>query len=129
MAENIPVSLEPVHLQRYDSNRHPTIMKPLNDSDLDQLLRAAATSATAPPGFQRDVWRMIEATAPDDWKSRVWQAIERSLAYLALPRMAIATCTAIALTGAWIGTKTSTPVPTNEVSYVQSISPFSHSHH
>ena len=98
----------------------------MNDSELDTLLLACGTPVRPPQGFQRDVWCRIETAEFAGWKVRLDQALDRLFGIIALPPVAVATCTVMVLAGAWFGLKTASPDAPNEIAYVQSISPFAH---
>ena len=100
----------------------------MNDSELDQLLKTCDTSATVPAGFTRDVWSRIEAAELTDWKPRADRMLDRVLGLFALPPVAVATCTAMVVLGAWLGLQPASSNPSTEVSYIQSVSPFAHNH-
>lgn len=100
----------------------------MNDSELDQLLQQCDPAVPSPAGFTRDVWLRIEAAEPSGWQARVDFLLERLLGFFALPPVAVATCTAMVVAGAWLGMQSATPVPSGELSYIQSVSPFAHSH-
>jgi hypothetical protein len=101
----------------------------MNDSELDQLLKAAGTPAQPAAGFQRDVWFRIQAAETNGWKPRLDGILERFLGLFALPPVAIATCAVMVLGGAWFGLESGKSNPTGELSYVQSISPFAQTDH
>ena len=96
----------------------------MNDSRLDQLLRSAGTPIQTAEGFQRDVWFRIEAAETQGFKPRIDEILERFLGFFALPPVAITTCAAMVIVGAWFGLEAGKSNPAGEVSYVQSISPF-----
>lgn len=98
----------------------------MNDSQLDQLLRDSSPAIETPADFRRDVWHRIEASEVSGWKPAFAAWLGSFLSRLALPRVALATCTAAILAGAWIGMTTGNPQSDGKVAYVRSISPFAH---
>ena len=100
----------------------------MNDQELDQLLRSAAVPAPQAPDFQHRVWSRIEMAELAGWRARLGRTMDRVLGFLALPRVAVATCLAMVAAGAWLGTESETTDHRGEVAYVQSISPFAQSH-
>lgn len=100
----------------------------MNDSELDQLLKAAGTPAMPPADFQREVWFRIEAEESDGWKTRMNRILERMLGCFALPSVAVATCSVMVVVGIWFGMKSGDAKPNGEFAYVQSISPFAQSY-
>ncbi len=104
-------------------------MYPMNDSEFDQRLRDSSLPVAVPATFTRDVWRRVATTDASGWWPRAARLIEPWLGILALPPVAVTTCAATVILGAWFG-RTPTPTnPTLEVAYIQSVSPFSHLHH
>ena len=96
----------------------------MNDTELDQLLKDCGAAVRLPASFQRDVWSRVAAAELTGWKARMDQFMERVLGFLALPSVAIATCAAMVMVGAWFGM---TPQPSQasaEIAYIQSVSPF-----
>ena len=100
----------------------------MNDSDLDQLLKDCAAPVHAPPGFTRDVWLRVETAETASRKPRAARLLERLFAVIALPPVAVATCTAMVVAGAWFGLTPEKSNPSTEVAYIQSVSPFAHTH-
>ncbi|MCU0752200.1 MAG: hypothetical protein MUF86_00625 [Akkermansiaceae bacterium] len=100
----------------------------MNDSDLDQLLGSAQTTVTPPAGFRREVWLRIEAAEAKAWKPRLRLLAERFFNWLALPPVALATCSVMLAAGVWAGLESGNPAPQGEMSYIQSISPFAQTH-
>lgn len=100
----------------------------MNDSELDQLLQATSANVPLPTGFQREVWSRIETADADALKPRISRFIERFLGYFALPPVAVATCTAMVLAGAWFGLQSKDAAPVDKLAYIESISPFAHTH-
>lgn len=100
----------------------------MNDSELDQLLKAATADVPLPAGFQREVWSRIEAADARAWKPRINRAMERFLGFFALPPVAVATCTGMVLAGAWFGLQSKDAAPVDKLAYIESISPFAHTH-
>jgi hypothetical protein len=98
----------------------------MNDTELDHLLKAARTPAIPPSGFQRDVWLRIEAAESNGCKPRVNRMLEVFLGFFAMPPVALATCAAMVLIGAWFGMQPQDTGRSGETAYVQSISPFAH---
>lgn len=101
----------------------------MNDSELDQLLKSCDTPAPVPAGFARDVWSRIEAAELTGWKPRADRLLGRFLGWFALPPVAVATCTAMVVLGAWLGQQPARSNPSTEISYIQSVSPFAGNHH
>jgi hypothetical protein len=100
----------------------------MNDSELDQLLKDTNATVPLPADFQRDVWFRIEAAEANGWKPRANRMLERFLGFFALPPVAVATCTAMVMVGAWFGLESGKPGPAGQVAYVRSISPFAQAH-
>ena len=96
----------------------------MNDNELDQLLKSCDTPATVPAGFNRDVWARIGAAElPPN------RLLDRLFGWFALPPVAVATCTAMVILGAWLGLQPAHSNPSTELSYIQSVSPFADHHH
>ena len=100
----------------------------MNDSELDQLLRAVDTPLVVPASFQRDVWNRIGMEEANGWKFHLSQIMVRFFGFFALPPVAVASCAAMAVAGMWIGSVSERSAPSDEVAYIQSISPFAQSH-
>lgn len=100
----------------------------MNDSELDQLLKLAQIPVPIQAGFRRDVWLRIEAAEADIRKPRVSRLVERFFGWLALPPVAVATCSVMVAAGVWLGLESGNPAPQGEVAYIQSISPFAQTH-
>jgi hypothetical protein len=100
----------------------------MNDSELDKLLELAQTGVTPHAGFQREVWMRIEAAEAQPWKQRMKMLAERFLGWLALPPIALATCSVTLAAGIWIGLESGRPTPHGKVAYIRSISPFAQTH-
>lgn len=98
----------------------------MNDSELDRLLESAHTTVTPHAGFQRAVWLRIESAEAKAWNPRLNQIAERFFNWLALPPVALATCSVMLAAGIWSGLESGNPAPQGEMTYVQSISPFAH---
>ncbi len=96
----------------------------MNDSELDLLLMAAGTPAQPATGFKHDVWSRIEAAEESAANHGFARSLERFLGIFALPSVAVATCAATVIAGAWFGLKSAGHHPASEIGYVQSISPF-----
>jgi hypothetical protein len=96
----------------------------MNDTELDQLLKDCGAAVRLPASFQRDVWSRVATAELTGWKVRMAQLMERLLGFLALPSVAVATCAAMVVVGAWFGM---TPQPSQasvEIAYIRSVSPF-----
>jgi len=100
----------------------------MNDTELDQLLKAVDTPLVIPASFHRDVWNRIGAEEANGWKFHLNQIVARFFGYFALPRVALASCAVMAVAGMWIGSVSERSAPSDEVAYIQSISPFAQSH-
>lgn len=100
----------------------------MNDSELDQLLKDCRPPVQVPAGFTRDVWLRIETAESAAWKPRASRVLERLLGVFALPPVAVATCAAMVVVGAWIGLHPAQSDPATEMAYIQSVSPFAHAH-
>lgn len=100
----------------------------MNDIELDQLLRAVGAPTMPPASFQRDVWLRIEAGESIGWKPHLNRIASRFFDFFALPPVAVASCAAMVLVGVWFGTESARTNQSDEVAYVQSISPFAHTH-
>jgi hypothetical protein len=96
----------------------------MNDSELDRLLESAHTTVTPRDGFQREVWLRIEAAESNAWKPRLSLLAECFFNWLALPPVALATCSVMLAGGVWTGLESANPAPQGEMAYIQSISPF-----
>jgi hypothetical protein len=101
----------------------------MKDSDLDQLLKDCVTPVTPSASFTRDVWLRVEATELDTWQVRADRVMERFLGLFALPPVAVATCAAMVVVGAWFGLNPAQSARSAELAYIQSVSPFSQSPH
>ena len=100
----------------------------MNDSELDQLLKGCGSPLPVPAGFVRDVWLRVEAAESAAWEPRAFHLLERWLGVFGLPPVAVATCTAMVVAGAWFGLNPAASNPPTEVAYIQSVSPFAHTH-
>lgn len=100
----------------------------MNDSELDRLLDSTRISVMPHAGFQREVWLRIEAAETKTWKPRLDLIAERFFNWLALPPVAVATCSVMLAAGVWAGLESGNPAPQGEMAYIQSISPFSQTH-
>jgi hypothetical protein len=100
----------------------------MNDSELDQILGRAETTVTPDAAFQSEVWRRIEAVEANAWKPRLNHLTERFFNWLALPPVALATCSVMLAAGVWTGLASGNPPPEGEMTYIQSISPFAQTH-
>jgi hypothetical protein len=100
----------------------------MNDSELDQMLKASRAPVRPPASFQRDVWLRVETAEFAGWNAGASRLLERVLGFFALPPVAVATSVATVVAGAWFGLKSAPANPPNEVAYMQSISPFAHTH-
>ena len=100
----------------------------MNDSELDQLLKASRAPVPPPADFHREVWLRVEAAECAGWNTGASRLLERLLGFFALPSVAVATSVATVVAGAWFGLKSAPANPPDEVAYMQSISPFAHTH-
>ena len=100
----------------------------MNDSELDQLLKSMRTTVTPHAGFQREVWLRIDAAEAVSWKPRFKGIAERFFNWLALPPVAVATCSVMFAAGIWTGLESTNPASQGKMAYVQSISPFARTH-
>jgi hypothetical protein len=100
----------------------------MNDAELDRLLDSTRINVTPHAGFQREVWLRIEAVEAASWKPHIKRMAERFFNWLALPPVAVATCSVMLATGIWTGLESGNPAPQGEMAYIQSISPFSQTH-
>jgi hypothetical protein len=100
----------------------------MNDFELDQLLESAQTTVTPHAGFQREVWLRIEAAEAKVWKPRLNLITERFFDWLALPPVALATCSVMLAAGIWTGLEAGNTAPQGKMAYIQSISPFAQTH-
>lgn len=100
----------------------------MNDAELDRLLESTQTSVTPHVGFQREVWLRIEAAEAKAWKPSLTLIAERFFNWLALPPVALATCSVMLAAGIWTGLESGNPAPQGEMAYIQSISPFAQTH-
>ena len=93
----------------------------MNDSEFDDLLRAANSAPDLPDSFRRGVWNRIAKESIITSRSFSW------FEYFTRPATAaIMTVTTVSL-GLWLGSFRSDPANL-ELSYVKSISPFSSEH-
>lgn len=99
----------------------------MNDTELDQLLKDCGAAVRLPASFQRDVWSRVAAAESTGWKARMDQFMERVLGLLALPSVAVATCAAMVMAGAWFGMTPQPAQASAEIAYIQSVSPFAQS--
>lgn len=106
--------------------RLSTDPKPMNDSQLDHLLKTFG-SCHAPPGFSSDVWNRI-AAEPDSvgWLPAWKQFLTETFAQLSQPVAAFVTCAVFVVSGTLIGLGTRSESLPSEVQYIQSVSPFIH---
>ena len=100
----------------------------MKDSELDQLLELAQTNLTPQAGFQREVWLRIEAAESVTWRSGLRVLTERFFNWLALPPVAVATCSVMLASGIWMGLEAGDHASKGEITYIQSISPFAQTH-
>lgn len=99
----------------------------MKDNELDQLLRASATPAGVPATFQREVWARIEAEESMTFGFHLRRLMNGFGDLFAVPKIAIATCSAMILAGTMLGIKSARAELPGELSYIQSISPFAQS--
>ena len=100
----------------------------MNDFELDQLIRAVDTPTPPPASFQRDVWFRIKAEEANSWRPHLKRIVGSFFAFFTLPPVAVASCAAMVLAGVWFGAVTASTSQSDEVAYVQSISPFANTH-
>lgn len=100
----------------------------MNDSELDCLLESVQAAVIPHAGFQREVWLRVEAAEAKAWKPRLNLIADRFFNWLALPPVALATCSVMLAAGIWIGLESGNPAPQGEMAYIQSISPFAQTH-
>ncbi len=100
----------------------------MKDSELDRLLVSAHATVTPHAGFQREVWLRIEAAEAKALKPRLNLIAERFFNWLALPPVALATCSVMLAAGIWTGLESGNPAPQGEMAYIQAISPFAQTH-
>lgn len=100
----------------------------MNDSELDRILGSAQTIVTPHAGFQREVWRRIEAAETMRSKPLLTLLAERVFNWLALPPVALATCAVMLAAGVWTGLESANPSPQGEAAYIESVSPFARTH-
>jgi hypothetical protein len=105
----------------------PHASHPMNDTELDQLLKDCGAAVRLPASFQRDVWSRVAATELTGWKVRMDQIMRRVLGWLALPSVAVTTCAAMVMVGAWLGMTPQPAQASAEIAYIQSVSPFAQS--
>lgn len=102
---------------------HPT---PMNDDQLDQLLKSCGTRPT-PPGFHSAVWQRI-AAGPQSvgWMTRFMRLVDGAIGRLSQPHGALAACAASIAAGVLIGLGTRGESQPPELEYIRSVSPFLH---
>ena len=100
----------------------------MNDSDLDQLLTSSRSPVRLPANFQRDVWLRVEAAEFAGWNAGLRRTLERLFGFFALPPVAVATALVMVAAGTGLGLQARTADPPGEIAYLQSISPFAHTH-
>ena len=99
----------------------------MKDNELDQLLRASVTTAFVPATFQREVWARIEAEESMTFGFHLKRLMNGFWDLFAIPKIAVATCSAMILAGTMLGIKSARTELPGELSYIQSISPFAQS--
>ena len=100
-----------------------------DDLGLDDLLRSAKVEVPLPGTFQAEVWRRIAVAQEATFSARLAQWTESVFGALVRPAWAAAAVAVMASTGAWLGLKGPGDTSTDgRVAYVQSVSPFAHSH-
>lgn len=100
----------------------------MKDLELDKLLELAQVKMVPHGGFQREVWLRIEVAETKGCRPRLSQIAERLFTWLALPPVALATCSLMLAAGVWSGLESGNLAPQGKMAYVQSISPFAQSH-
>jgi hypothetical protein len=96
----------------------------MKDNELDQLLKAAVAPSRVPASFQREVWIRIAAEESMTYGFNLKRMLNGFLDLFAVPKIAVATCSAMILVGSLLGiVSVRTDLP-SELSYVESISPF-----
>ncbi|GAA5483980.1 hypothetical protein [Haloferula sargassicola] len=96
----------------------------MNNDPLDDLLRAAAQEPPLSEGFRSEVWTRIayaEQRSVASW-------FHRALASLVRPLPAALTVAATVVIGAWLGLASTPTAEDAQLSYAESISPFSQEH-
>ena len=95
-----------------------------DDADLRRILHEAHPPVELPPGFQRAVWRRIEAAGRESATGGSW--LESLLAKLLRPAFAMAAITVLAIAGAGVGTRAAQSELNDQARarYVSSVSPF-----
>lgn len=98
----------------------------MNDSQLDHLLKSCTAQQT-PQGFHTDVWNRI-AVEPTSagMLSALHRLFSEIFTRLSQPAAAFATCAVFVTVGSLIGIDSRPELPTSEVRYVQTVSPFIH---
>ncbi len=75
----------------------------MNDSKLDELIRASHPQPEFPPSFQREIWTRIATTGSASWRDRWARWSESLLAGLARPIPAFAIVALMLLAGLSLG--------------------------
>lgn len=92
----------------------------MKDSELDALLRGAATPISLPERFRQGVWLRIESTASVSFADRL-----RGLIESLMRPWGMATSLAATLAfGLWLGVASLPDAPASKGRYVESINPF-----
>lgn len=105
----------------------PNPFNAMKDNELDQLLRASVTPAGVPATFQRDVWARIEAEESMTFGFHLKRLMNGFWDLFAVPKIAVATCSAMILAGTMLGIESVLTELPGEHYYIQSISPFAQS--
>ena len=97
---------------------------PSDDEGLRRILREAHPKVELPPGFQRSVWRRIEAAGRESAPGGSW--LESLVAKLLRPAFAMTAIAVLAVAGAGLGTRTAQSDLNEQARarYVSSVSPF-----
>lgn len=91
----------------------------MNDSEFDDLIKAAGEQVPVPPSFRHSVWHRIESAAVPAARG-YW------LSLFARPAVAGASVAAALAIGLWAGAIATPSGDDARLSYLESVSPFTH---
>ncbi len=98
----------------------------MNDSELDNLLRATCDEVPLPPSFNREVWQRIE-NAESEVPAEII-IFPPVMNRITRPWGAVAGIAAMVTLGLWLGAATVPETKDAKQAYAESISPFAHGH-
>jgi hypothetical protein len=106
----------------------PTTKPGMSGEGFDELLRSAEVKVPLPGTFHADVWRRIAAAQETSFKGRWERIFELIFGNLANPVTASTVVLGMVSLGLWFGSVGTQPAQDAKLAYVQSVSPFAHSH-